>query len=168
MAFFHTDYFENEIVTQEELKESMIKLLGNNTTYTDETIRSLYYPEERVAIYDKNKQTYTYTSETAHGHTAAEILYYIDSYKFNGEILLVTTYRLYYLHGDIGPVTEIYKDYDLKTKIEVDNKYCMKEYGDDICAIDYETYIKEHKNNAERVTYTFNLSNNYPTFIEMK
>ena len=160
--------WSNETITEKEIKDTMAKVLGSNTTYTDETIKSLYYPDETIAAYNKNKELYSYDSGSAHGLTAVLDYSYMDSMVVKGNKLTVTTYRVYYLYSDIGPITEIYKDFNMKNKIKIDKKYCEEIYDDDLCDIDVDKYILDNKDNVEKIEYIFDLNNNYPTFVEMK
>ena len=168
--YIASDYFHKDTNTGKELKKAVEETFGKNIKYSNKNI-DFIYTDETVAFYDKKTDKYTYNVETSHGYYSIRTYDYEISRKRENNKIKVKIKRVYYGCPDICVITEIYRDPDVKKQYKIEDKYLLKgdfcgtdENGNELCEIDVEKYIKDHKNDIPTLTFEFELENNIPVF----
>lgn len=172
MGFYiASETYYKDYVSRDELNKSILETFGKHTKYNDKDIMSIF-TDETIAFYDKDKGQYTYNVDTAHGVCSITGDDYEISRTRRNNYITVKLKRVYYGMCDVGIVTEIYKNPDLKEQYEDTEEYARKEDyscatdedGKTICEIDTEAYIKEHLDDIPTLTFKFKLENDIPVF----
>ena len=170
LAYFNIyDSYNGKDIPKENMKEEIERLFGKDTTYKDEDIYTMDL-KELVASYDKESGYYKQVGGIGRG-SCFDVNRYdeIISKNNNGNIITVET-AVVYTRGCTGPgpLIDIYKDNNLKEKINVEEKYCDREISTDYCAIKTEEFFKDYKDKLNKLTYIFEVKDGIVTFKELK
>jgi len=160
--------WNNDTMSKEDMEQMIEKVFGKDTDFEHANVVSLHDTKEVISRYDDKKGTYTYDSGSAHGFTDAVAYNYIAGNKMKNGKIEVVVKRVYYETHDVGPVTEIYKDYKMTKQIKVEEEYCDPDgLKDGYCGVLLEKYVTNHLDDITTTTYIFNVTNNYPTFVKL-